>query len=450
MIRVDLLGRQRRWSPWSKALLSALVVCGGLYGIHLFFPALAGSLFSADSTFSLAAQQEQEAASSPVVQREIEPEPTVQEAAPSPVVQQESTPEPTAQQEAAPSPVQEAASSPVGQQEITPKSVAQRDTVPSSVAQQEDTPSSAVQQESTKPVAEQEVTPKPVVVQRETIPSPGMQQETTPSPAQEIEPKPAAQQEVSRSSAAQQDTLPSPVEQQEISSKPAAQETASSPVQEASPSPVREIASKPEATPSPSTPSQAPAPQRSTACHQVMRIDEQVPAGIGVASLNCNSSGEYWLEGTSPSHKVLREFRLSLKALPSQVSFSTWREERTLRFAVQGRFAEWDTSPLDTLSSDQAEQFFGKVARWAEASGLDSLSIEEPTHRALSSARTHQRQKLRGLGSPQQIDAFLQQLQQAEEVATLGEVLLLPIKSDERGWVQARLYAAVDIIVDGP
>ena len=68
----------------------------------------------------------------------------------------------------------------------------------------------------------------------------------------------------------------------------------------------------------------------------------------------------------------------------------------------------------------------------------------------MSSARTHQRQKLRGLGSPEQIDAFLQQLQQAEEVATLGEVLLIPVKSDERGWDQARLYAAVDIIVDEP
>ena len=433
MIRVDLLDRQRRWS-WSKALLSILVVCGGLYGIHLFFPALAGSLFSADSAFSPAAQQAQEAASSPGVQREIEPKSTVQEPAPSPVVQQESTPEPTAQQEAAPSPVQEAASSPVGQQERTPKSVAQRDTVPSSVAQQEATPSSAEQQESTKPIAEQEATPKPVVVQRETIPSPGMQQETTPSPAQEIEPKPATRQ----------DTLPSPVVQQE---------TTPSPVQEAPPNPVRDEP-KPvvqsEATPSPSTPSQAPSSQRSTACHQVMRINEKVPAEIRVSSLNCNSRGEYWLEGTSPSHKVLREFRLRLQALPSRVSFSTWREERTLRFAFQGRFADQDTPPLDALSSDQAEQFFGKVARWADASGLDSLSIHKPIHRPLSPTRAHQRQKLRGLGSPQQIDAFLQQLQQAEEVSTLGEILLLPVKSDENGWVQARLYAAVDIIVDGP
>lgn len=314
MIRVELLGRQGR-SPWPKALLSVLVVCGGLYGLHYFFPALTGPIFSASSALIAAAQQK------------IAPQ---QEAIPSPVVQQESTPEPTTQQE-----------------------VARSSTV---------------------------------------------QQEETSSPEQET----------------------SPVVQ-------------------------------PEATPRPDpTPSQAPSPQRSTACHQVMRVDEQIPPGIRVASLNCNSIGEYWLEGTSPSYKVLREFRLRLQALPSQVSFSTWLEERTLRFAFQGRFAEQDTLPPAVLLSDQADQFFGKLARWADASGLDSLSIEEPTHRALSAARTHQRQKLRGIGSPQQINAFLQQLQQAEEVATLGEVLLVPITSDERGWVQARLYAAVDIVVDAP
>ena len=364
MIRVDLLDRQRRWS-WSKALLSILVVCGGLYGIHLFFPALVGSLFSADSAFSPAVQQEQEAASNPVVQ-------------------QESTPKPTAQQETAPSPVQE----------TTPKPVAQ---------QEKPAPSPAVQQETT--------------------PEPTAQQETTPSPVQETTPKPVAQQEKpAPSPAVQQETTPEPTAQQETTPRP---------------------------TPIP-TPPQDPSSQRNTACNQVMRINEKVSAGIRVSSLNCNSSGEYWLEGTSPSYKVLRMFRLSLQALPSRVSFSTWREERTLRFSFQGRFADQDSPPLAPLSSGQVEQFFGKVARWADASGLDSLSIEEPTHRALSSARTHQRQKLRGLGSPQQIDAFLQQLQQAEEVATLGEVLLMPVKSDENGWVQARLYAAVDIIVDGP
>ena len=322
MIHIELLGRQGR-SPWSKALLSVLVVCGGLYGIHHFFPALTRPIFSASSALIAAAQQE-----------------------------------------------------------ITPQREAEE-------------------------------------AQREAIPS---SEEATSIPVQETAPKPTAQQEIARSATTQQEATPSP--------EP---ETASSPVVQ------------PEATSS-----QAPSPQRSTACHQVMRVDEQVPTGIRVASLNCNSIGEYWLEGASPSYKALREFRLRLQALPSRVSFSTWWEERTLRFSFQGRFAEWDTPPPAVLSSDQAEQFFGKVARWADASGLDSLSIEEPTHRVLSAARTHQRQKLRGIGSPQQINAFLQQLQQAEEVATLGEVLLMPVTNDENGWVQARLYAAVDIIVDGP
>ena len=406
MIRVELLGRQRRRSPWSKALLVALVVCGGLYGTHRLFPALAGSLFSAGSAFIPAMQQE---------------------AKPSPVAQQE------AQQDTAPSPVQEAVSSPVVQREITPDLVAQQDTVPSTavvprevepdlVAQQDTVPSTAAQQELTpEPLAEQEPTTKPVVAQRDTIPRPGMQQEATPSPAREIEPKPATQQ----------GTLPSPVAQQETS-----------------PSPARGIASNPVAQREGSTP--APAPPRSTVCHQVMRIGEQAPAGIRLASLNCNSTGAYWLEGASPSHTVLREFRLRLQALALRVSYRTWQEGRALRFTFQGHFAEQDTPPLAALSSGQAERFFGKVAHWADASGLDSLSVHKPIHRALSPVRTHQRQKLLGIGSPQQIDAFLQQLQQVEAVATLGEVLLMPVQSDERGWVKARLYAAVDIIVDAP
>ena len=252
MIRVELLGRQRQWSPWSKVFLAALVVCGGLYGIYQIFPALQGSLFNAGS------------APSPVAQQAITP---------SSVVQQEITPKPTEQQEAAPSPT-----------------VQQKDTL--------DTPS---------PTVQREITPSPTVRQKD-IP--------------EITPSPVVQQEITTKPAVQQKTTPKSIVQREAASRPA--------------------------TPAPTT-SQAPSLRRSTACHQAMRIDEQVPAGVRVASLNCDSTGEYWLEGTSPSHKVLREFRLRLQALPSRVSFSTWREERTLRFAFQGRFAERDTPPLAAL-----------------------------------------------------------------------------------------------------
>ena len=377
MIRVELVSRAR-WSPWSKALLLALVVGGGLYGLHHFYSS--GS------------------APSPVVEQEVVP--------PSPVVQQETTP----------SPVQETTPSPVTQREITSEAAAEQGTAPSPAAQ-ETTPSPVVVQQETEsssaaaqetapsPVAEEEKTTEPVVQQEA---SPGMQQDTTSSSAQEASPRPVAQR----------DTTPSP---QEIAPRKA---------------PLRPVTS-------------APAHQRSTACHQAMQIAQQVPAGIRVASLNCNSTGEYWLEGATPSHTVLRTFRLRLQALPSRVSFSTWREERTLRFAFQGRFAEQVPPPRTALSSGQAEQFLGKVARWADASGLDSLSIHEPIH-LRSSSRIQQRQKLRGIGAPQQIDAFLQQFQQAEGVATLGEVLLMPVKSDEHGWVKARLYAAVDIVVDEP
>ena len=430
MIRVELFNRQRRRSPWSKALFSALVICGGLYGIHQFFPSLVGSLFSTDSAFIPTTQQE--AAPSPVVQRETAPKSTAQqETTSSPIVQQEITPDPVTQQETAASMGQEAASSPVAvQQEITPEPTAQRETAPSSVVQQEEAaPSPVVQQETTaSPVVQQEITPEPVT-QRETASSTGQEAASNLVVQQEITPEPAAQQETAAST-----------EQEAVSSPVAVQ-------QETTPNPVVQQETTPRLTP---TPSQTFSSQRSTACHQAMRIDEQVPTGVRLASLNCNSTGEYRLEGISPSHKVLRTFRLGLQALPSQVSFSTWREERTLHFAFQGRFAERDASPLAALSSDQAEEFFGKVAHWADTSGLDSLSIQEPIHGPLSSAGTHQRQKLWGLGSPQQIDAFLQQLQQAEEVAALGEVLLVPVKSDEHGWVQARLYAAVDIIVDEP
>ena len=387
MIRVELLSQRRRRS-WSKALLSALIVCGGVYGIHQLFPAQVGSLFSKGSVLSS------------VVLQKIMPEPVAQQAAtPKPVAQQEITPKPVAQQEAIPSPAQE----------IEPE-----------------------------PVEKQETAPKPVLVQREIILSPRTQQETTPSPVQEIAHKPTAQQEVALGSATQQETTPSSVAQQDSFSKPVAQ-------QEVAPSSVVQQ----ETAPAP-TMSQAPSPQRSTVCHQIMRINEQVPAEISVASLDCNSTGEYRLEGTSPSHKVLRTFRLGLQALPSRVSFSVRREERALHFAFQGRFAERNASPLAALSSDQAEQFFGKVAHWADTSGLDSLSIHEPIHRPLSSAGTRQRQKLWGIGSPQQIGAFLHQFQQAEAVATLGEVLLVPVKSDEHGWVKARLYAAVDVVVGAP
>ena len=195
-------------------------------------------------------------------------------------------------------------------------------------------------------------------------------------------------------------------------------------------------------------------PKRSAACQWALQINERVPAGVRLVSLTCSASGEYGLEGTCDSEQSLRGFHDQLQQLSSQVSLASWREGKTsakaLRFAFQGRFAVTPSRELATLSQDQAARLFGKVAHWADESGLDGLSIKKTITMPLASARTHQRQKLWGTGSYEQISALLDRLQQVEEIASLGEVILMPIHSGERGWVEARLYAAVDVVVGMP
>jgi len=196
------------------------------------------------------------------------------------------------------------------------------------------------------------------------------------------------------------------------------------------------------------------APRRSAACQWAVRINERVPPGVRLVSLTCSAAGEYGLEGTCTSEQSLRGFHDQLQQLPSQVSLASWREGKTsaqaLRFAFQGRFAATPSRELATLSKDQAERLFGKVAHWADESGLDGLSIKKTITMPLPPARVHQRQKLWGTGSYQQISAFLHRLQQVEEIASLGEVVLMPVQAGERGWVEARLYAAVDVVVGMP
>jgi hypothetical protein len=197
-----------------------------------------------------------------------------------------------------------------------------------------------------------------------------------------------------------------------------------------------------------------PPPRRSTACYWAVSINERVPPGVRLVSLTCSATGEYGLEGTSASQQSLRAFSEVLQKSPSQVALSSWQEgkasARVLRFAFDGRFSELPVRELTTLSSDQAARLFGKVAGWADESGLDGLLVKKNITMPLPSARIHQRQKLWGIGSYQQIGAFLQKLQQVEEIAVLGEVVLMPIQGDEQGWAEARLYAAVDVVVGMP
>ena len=195
-------------------------------------------------------------------------------------------------------------------------------------------------------------------------------------------------------------------------------------------------------------------PKRSVACQSAVQINELVPPGIRLASLHCRSAGEYLIEGTSVSSEALRAFKGHLQKIPSELTLSSWSEgkgqTKVLRFQFQGRFAEDSSRDLAILSSDQADKLFGKVAHWADESGLDGLLIDKPIAILLPSAHSHQRQKLWGIGSYQQIGAFLSRLDEVEDFAVLGEAILMPVQRGEGEWVEARLYVAVDVVVGMP
>ena len=195
-------------------------------------------------------------------------------------------------------------------------------------------------------------------------------------------------------------------------------------------------------------------PPRSAACQWAVRINERVPFGVRLVSLTCDAVGEYVIEGTTTSEQSLRAFNELLQKLPSHVTLSSWQEGKAsaevLRFAFDGRFPEQPVRELATLSTVEAERLFVKIANWADEIGLDGLSIKKTITIPLPPPRVQQRQKLRGRGSYQQIDAFLHKLQQVEELAVLGEVVLMPVPGNGHGWTEARLYAAVDVVVGMP
>jgi hypothetical protein len=178
-----------------------------------------------------------------------------------------------------------------------------------------------------------------------------------------------------------------------------------------------------------------------------MGINKLLPAGSNISLLSCGSAGGYKLMGTSKSAADLTELEQVLQRLPSRVTLSSWRVDEVLHFSFAGHFDDVQSAELATLSAAQAQRLFRKVEHWADQCGLDGISFHKPIEVALSSTRARMRRKLWGTGSFQQISAFLVKLRQVEETATLGELVLTPVRSGGRGWVEARLYMAVDAVV---
>jgi len=238
---------------------------------------------------------------------------------------------------------------------------------------------------------------------------------------------------------------------------------AESPVPEEPPAALPEIKEPVQET-APSQEAQASSPSRyrfqprwSAACLWAVKLCERLPAGLHLTSLTCSASGEYMLQGTSFSHQIVEEFLETLEQLPSQVTLSWWREggvraqpRYRYKFTFQGHFEELHTRDLELLSASQAQTLFGRIPAWARQNGLGGLSLKEPIEMPLIPTRVHQRQKVWATGSYRQISAFLRTLKQVEDIAAVGEVVMVPIYQVDEEWEKARLYAAVDVLVRRP
>ena len=195
----------------------------------------------------------------------------------------------------------------------------------------------------------------------------------------------------------------------------------------------------------------------SAACLWAVKLSERLPAGARLTSLTCRASGEYSLEGMSGSRKEVEGFLETLEQLPSQVSLSWWREGSPrvgqvyqFKFNFLGQFEELYTRELEHLSASQAQVLAEKIADWARQSGLGELALEEPIETMEKTGSVQRRQKVWATGSYAQIGAFLQRLKQVEDVATLGEVVIVPVYREPQVWERARLYAAVDVLMHRP
>ena len=193
-------------------------------------------------------------------------------------------------------------------------------------------------------------------------------------------------------------------------------------------------------------------PQWSSACAQTLRLYERIPSSIHFTGLTSNASGEYTLEGLSPSSEAAMEVFLDTLRRRSQVSLSLWRggkmqTKRLYKFTFQGRFTEFDTVPLEPLSAPEARTLFRQVVAWSRQSGLDSLVVEAPIQVRLRPELVRQRQKMWAVGSYREIRLFVERLKQVQGRATLEELVVIPVDQRDGHWQQARFYTVVDVLV---
>ena len=192
-------------------------------------------------------------------------------------------------------------------------------------------------------------------------------------------------------------------------------------------------------------------PQWSSACAQTLRLYERIPSSIHFTGLTSKASGEYTIEGLSPSSEAAMEVFLDTLRHLSRVSLSLWRggkmqTKRLYKFTFQGQLTEFDTAPLEPLSAPEARALFRQVVVWGRQSGLDSVVVEAPIQVRLRPALVQHRQKMWAVGSYREIRLFVERLKQVQGRATLEELVVIPIYQRDEHWQKAHFYTVVDVL----
>jgi len=195
-------------------------------------------------------------------------------------------------------------------------------------------------------------------------------------------------------------------------------------------------------------------PRWSPACNQVLEIYQYIPATIRLKLLSGDASGEYSIEGLSySSEKAVADFKGVLQKFSDLELQPTVRREGkgqngwVYKFVFRGRFEDIETRRLKPISPSEAKSLFQKISIWADQSGLREFASEGPLQKYLETPLVKQRQKIWAKGSPQEFGEFVDKLVQVEEIATLGELRMVPIYRRDDSWKKARFYAAVDVLV---
>jgi hypothetical protein len=196
-------------------------------------------------------------------------------------------------------------------------------------------------------------------------------------------------------------------------------------------------------------------PHRSDACRHAIQLAANLPATIRFTSISSEMDGYFTLGGISQVEgiKILQGFSDSLSRGAIKANLSYWSagkgEQPPYNFTINGQFAAGEQVNLSTLSPQSATKLLKRVAVWARQSGLDSLHVERPIRIPLVAKLTHHRHKIWALGSFDEIRSFIGALEADEDAAALRELAVSPIGPQHIDQPQARLYAALDLVVGG-